>query len=156
LLLQQFTYVGAPSIWNGDEMGMWGSDDPDCRKPLIWPEYKFEPEETHPYDYYPINDEVAFDSSLFTYYKSLIDLRNQNKVLRAGEIRFNKTAAEKGLFAYSRKLNNEQISVFFNNTEGAISHKPASTVETVFSLHGARNAKGEIILPPHSAIVLKE
>ena len=44
LLAQQFTYIGAPHIWAGDEMGMWGSDDPHTRKPLMWPDYDFEPE----------------------------------------------------------------------------------------------------------------
>ena len=48
LLAQQFTYIGSPHIWAGDEMGMWGGDDPNCRKPLIWPDYEFEPERAHP------------------------------------------------------------------------------------------------------------
>ena len=34
-LIHQFTNVGAPHIWNGDEMGMWGGDDPDCRKAAL-------------------------------------------------------------------------------------------------------------------------
>ncbi|RMF06190.1 MAG: glycoside hydrolase family 13 protein, partial [Candidatus Neomarinimicrobiota bacterium] len=33
----QFTYPGAPYIYYGDEAGMWGADDPDCRKPMVWP-----------------------------------------------------------------------------------------------------------------------
>lgn len=33
LALFQYTYVGAPQLWAGDEMGMWGSDDPHTRKP---------------------------------------------------------------------------------------------------------------------------
>ena len=28
ILAQQFTWTGAPHIWNGDEAGMWGADDP--------------------------------------------------------------------------------------------------------------------------------
>ena len=43
-LLHQFTSLGAPHIWNGDELGMWGADDPDCRKPLWWPDLRFAPE----------------------------------------------------------------------------------------------------------------
>ena len=43
-LIHLFTSIGSPQIWNGDEMGMWGADDPDCRKPLCWKEYQFEPE----------------------------------------------------------------------------------------------------------------
>lgn len=34
----QATYLGAPMIYNGDEFGMYGADDPDCRKPMSWPD----------------------------------------------------------------------------------------------------------------------
>jgi len=40
-LMHQFTIPGSPQIWNGDEMGMWGADDPDCRKPLWWSDMTF-------------------------------------------------------------------------------------------------------------------
>ncbi|MCU0387587.1 MAG: alpha-amylase family glycosyl hydrolase, partial [Chitinophagaceae bacterium] len=43
-LVHLFTSIGAPQIWNGDEMGMWGGDDPDCRKPLWWKEMAFDDE----------------------------------------------------------------------------------------------------------------
>lgn len=32
----QATYIGAPMIYYGDELGMWGADDPDCRKAAPW------------------------------------------------------------------------------------------------------------------------
>ena len=44
LLIHQFTFIGAPQIWNGEEVGMWGADDPDCRKPLIWDDLVYEDE----------------------------------------------------------------------------------------------------------------
>ncbi|MGP1271704.1 MAG: alpha-amylase family glycosyl hydrolase [Phycisphaerales bacterium] len=28
---------GSPMLYNGDELGMWGADDPENRKPLAWP-----------------------------------------------------------------------------------------------------------------------
>jgi cyclomaltodextrinase / maltogenic alpha-amylase / neopullulanase len=34
--LLQMTYVGAPMIYYGDEVGMWGSDDPNNRRPMVW------------------------------------------------------------------------------------------------------------------------
>lgn len=33
-----------PKSGNGEEMGRGGADDPDCRKPLWWPDYNFAPE----------------------------------------------------------------------------------------------------------------
>ena len=44
ILVQQFTYIGAPHIWNGDEVGMWGADDPDERKPMVWSDLRYEDE----------------------------------------------------------------------------------------------------------------
>ena len=32
----QFTYLGAPIIYYGDELGMEGGDDPYCRFPMRW------------------------------------------------------------------------------------------------------------------------
>ncbi len=34
--LLQATLPGAPHVYYGDEVGMWGADDPDNRKPMIW------------------------------------------------------------------------------------------------------------------------
>ena len=35
-VLFQMTYVGVPHIWYGDEIGMMGAHDPDCRRPFNW------------------------------------------------------------------------------------------------------------------------
>lgn len=34
--LLQMTYPGAPTIYYGDELGMVGAKDPDCRRAMIW------------------------------------------------------------------------------------------------------------------------
>ena len=47
LLIHQFTFIGAPQIWNGEESGMWGADDPDCRKPLVWDDITYEDEKAN-------------------------------------------------------------------------------------------------------------
>src|SRR5690606_26087087 len=84
LLVQQFTYIGAPHIWAGDEMGMWGSDDPSNRKPLIWPDIEFESEMAHPLHIIRPVDKVEFDTDLFNFYKQLIQIRNDHTVLSHG------------------------------------------------------------------------
>ena len=35
-VLFQMMYVGTPHIWYGDEVGMMGGHDPDCRRPFDW------------------------------------------------------------------------------------------------------------------------
>ena len=48
VLAQQFTWVGAPHIWYGDEVGMWGPDDPGPRKPMVWADLEYEDEASDP------------------------------------------------------------------------------------------------------------
>jgi cyclomaltodextrinase len=84
-----FTTIGAPQIWNGEELGMWGSDDPDPRKPLWWKEYKFSDESRN--NFQPgtrVYDKAGFNVQQFEWYKKLIAIRNENPVLADGDIRF--------------------------------------------------------------------
>ncbi|MCB0630152.1 MAG: glycoside hydrolase family 13 protein [Saprospiraceae bacterium] len=114
LLVQQFTYPGAPHIWAGDEMGMWGADDPSCRKPLIWPDYTFEPERVHPMGLEKPVDEVQFDHDLFAFYQRLIHIRRDNPVLAAGAIDFILQDDERQLLAYSRFDQELEVITVFN------------------------------------------
>ncbi len=74
ILLFQMTYLGAPMVYYGDEAGMWGADDPDCRKPMVWPDKNYETESTHPFKKRDSHDEIKFNSNLFNYYKKLINI----------------------------------------------------------------------------------
>lgn len=118
ILVQQFTYVGAPHIWNGDEMGMWGADDPSGRKPLIWPDYEFEDEAYHPHglDKRPIN-EVRFNREWFDFYRKLVHLRTDQEVLQTGELKYLLIDDERELLAYSRFNEETEIIVVFNTSE---------------------------------------
>ncbi len=114
LLVHQYTFLGSPQIWNGDEMGMWGSDDPDTRKPLIWPDYTFDNEVVHPLGLAKPTDKVAFDSSLFAFYKQLINLRKSNEVLTKGSLKYLVTDETNRVLAYSRNLDSKEAIVAFN------------------------------------------
>ena len=117
LLAHQFTYIGAPQIWAGDEMGMWGSDDPHNRKPLIWPEYKFDDESVHPLAKTKANSEVKFNQELFEYYQFLVKLRRANSVLSRGNFAFSEVNDSEQLLSY-RRFDNEgnQALVVFNTS----------------------------------------
>ena len=119
ILTFQFTYVGAPYIYYGDEAGMWGADDPDCRKPMIWEEFEYDPEIAHPCDYRDNcsyirkSDKVNFDTELFSFYQSLITLRGKYPSLRRGTYRTVYTKND--LFVFERSYENETILAVFNS-----------------------------------------
>jgi glycosidase len=115
ILVQQFTYVGAPHIWNGDEVGMWGADDPDDRKPLVWADLEYEVETTHPFGRTRRADPVAPDSALFRTYQELIRLRKQHlRLFVDGTLRWLRTDDGTGVLAYERVLDGRRAVVAFN------------------------------------------
>jgi len=111
----QFTLPGAPQIYYGDEAGMWGGDDPDCRKPMVWKELKYETETTHPYGKSRPSDEVKFDEKLFNWYRNMASIRNENKSLSLGDIKFYNLNEAKSILAYKRTLGKESILIVVNN-----------------------------------------
>lgn len=113
-LVHQFTFIGSPQIWNGDEMGMWGGDDPDTRKPLIWPDYKFEDEAVHPLGLPKPKDKVSFDSTLFNFYKKLVNVRKSNPVFSKGALAYTVTDEAKRVLAYSRSFEKKEGIAAFN------------------------------------------
>lgn len=138
LLTQQYTYIGAPHIYAGDEMGMWGADDPSCRKPLIWTDFDFEDEVFHPLGKKRPIDKVEFNQDLFLYYQKLIKIRKENTILINGAIEFIRTDDE--VLIYRRY--NDQTEAFgvFNNS---IQEK-----EILFSI-SSKNSIYEDILNGH-------
>jgi glycosidase len=117
LLIHQFTFIGAPHIWNGDEVGMWGADDPDCRKPIVWSDITYEdekaafdPDRTRPVD------QVKPDTVLLDFYKKLVSMRKANPVLVYGDLEFMTADDKKMILAYSRKSGNDEIVAVFNRS----------------------------------------
>lgn len=67
--LLQFTFPGTPCIYYGDEVGLSGGVDPDCRRCMEW-------------------DASLQDRDLFEFYRRLIALRRSSEALRTGALRF--------------------------------------------------------------------
>ncbi|MBP9004771.1 MAG: glycoside hydrolase family 13 protein [Candidatus Marinimicrobia bacterium] len=114
ILVFQFTYIGAPYIYYGDEVGMWGADDPDNRKPMVWDDMQYEPETTHPFGIKRPVDSVKVDTDLFNFYKSVINLRKNHECLRRGRYKTILTDDKKGIFGFERKYGTETIYIFAN------------------------------------------
>lgn len=130
MLLHQFTFIGSPHIWNGDEMGMVGSDDPDNRKPLWWSDIEFQNETNHPNSEDVYSFKPHFDEGLYNYYKSLIRLRKSIPALSWGGIEFADEYLEQGLLAYRRTMDEQSYLVIINH-EGQT--KPLKLVESDLS-----------------------
>lgn len=97
--LFQMTYPGAPCIYYGDEIGMEGGQDPDCRRAFPW-------------------DEQRWNSGLRDYYKKLIALRKKHRALTDGS--FNVLYDQNGVIAILRQWHEQQIVVVLNRTEATL------------------------------------
>lgn len=153
-LIHQFTNQGAPQIWNGDEMGMWGGDDPDCRKPLWWPEFEFDPEYRN--NFQPGNktyDKVGFNEDHFAFYKKIIKIRKENPVLTDGNIEF--FIAEGKKLCYKRNDGKDEIIVMFNMDEENANEFPLHPDNKYVSLLDGNEGPLVVSLPPLSAEIYK-
>lgn len=96
--LFQFTFMGTPCIYYGDEIGMDGGGDPDCRKCMEW-------------------DPERQDRNLFNFYRKLIEIRGSHPALRTGRFTFLEAAAGGSKLAYERSLGDDLIIVLINTEE---------------------------------------
>lgn len=98
--LFMMTYVGAPVIYYGDEVGLPGEMDPDCRRTFPW-------------------DPAQQNLELRNYYKRLIQIRNQYPVLRRGIFRSLMRHNDNRTFAYLREDAKSKLMVVINNNTRA-------------------------------------
>ncbi|MEO7995788.1 MAG: alpha-amylase family glycosyl hydrolase, partial [bacterium] len=120
ILVQEFTYFGAPQIWNGDEVGMWGAFDPDERKPMVWGDLKYDDEVADPFGRPRRVDRVTPDTSMFNIYRELIALRKAHlRLFVDGSLKWLVTDDAHGLLAYERVLGDQRVVVGFNNSDAA-------------------------------------
>lgn len=152
-LIHQFTGLGAPQIWNGDELGMWGGDDPDCRKPLWWPEYEFDPEYRN--NFQPGKktfDPVGFNREHFEFYKKIIKIRKENPVLVDGDFKFYLTEGKQ--LSYIRSDEKDKIIVVFNLQEQEMTFFLPDGERYVNLLDGSETTE-QVIMASLSAGVFK-
>ncbi len=97
-LLYQMTYVGAPVIYYGDEIGMRGGKDPGCRSAMVW-------------------DHNFWNLDLHEYVTRLITARRQHPALRSHDYRCILTLDEAGVYVYQRGSGKQSAYVLVNNSE---------------------------------------
>ena len=97
---------------------MWGADDPDERKPLVWADLRYDDETTHPFGRSRRRDRVVPDTGLFLVYRDLIALRKQHlRLFVDGTLQWLLTDDAQGLLAYERVLGDQRAIVAFNNSD---------------------------------------
>lgn len=105
-------------IYYGTEAGMWGAGDPDDRKPMVWPDYDYEPEKGHPMGKERPPDDNNFDRKLFRWYQKLGEIRNGHLALQTGTFRPLNIDDEKHMFAFARVLNRQKFAIIALNRSG--------------------------------------
>jgi len=159
ILVQQFTYVGAPHIWNGDEVGMWGADDPDDRKPMVWSDLRYQDETAQPFGRPRRRDRVEPDTALLRVYRELITLRKEHlRLFVDGKLSWLLTDDQHGVLAYDRVLGDQRAIVAFNVSDATqdISVTADGKYRVAFPAGGAVTVTGgklRVQLPARSARV---
>lgn len=108
--LVQMTYVGSPMIYYGDEVGMWGADDPTNRQPMVWKD--LEP--------YAKSDEVYVMDDHLDAFRKMIALRKSHRALRLGSFRTVLADDGQDLWVFERVHGSETVLVALTpSAEGA-------------------------------------
>jgi len=87
------TYVGMPLVYYGDEVGLCGDMDPDCRRTMEW-------------------DETQWNHRIHDTYRRLIALRRAHPALRRGHLETLLTFD--GVYAYRRVYEGDEVIVILN------------------------------------------
>ncbi len=98
-VLLQMVFPGAPCVYYGDEIGMEGANDPDCRRCFPWQQ----PE--------------TWNRDLYAWTKRQIALRHAHPALRTGHFTTLLADSDTNLYACARWNDDEQLLVIVNNSD---------------------------------------
>jgi len=117
MALFQYTYPGAPMLYYGDEVGMWGANDPDCRKPMIWSDLQYDDEVYNWDGSKKANpDKVFIEKQLLAYYQTLGKL-HQLPALQKGDFKPLLIDDVDNIYVYTRSYKGQKVIVILNNSK---------------------------------------
>ena len=115
----QFAGPGAPMLYYGTEVGLWGANDPCDRQPMLWSDVAYADETLgfrapllapHP---------RAPDFDLFAFYQRLIAIRKSEPALRRGAFRW-LPAPDDATLVFERELDGAKIVCAIRKGAGAV------------------------------------
>ncbi|UOQ71555.1 glycoside hydrolase family 13 protein [Hymenobacter cellulosilyticus] len=151
----QLLYLGSPMIFYGDEAGMWGSNDPDCRKPMLWAGQQYESEKANPDQSTHAPDEVRFNQDLFGWYQKFIALRRQSAAIQRGSFTTVATDDARQVYAFRRTLGQDDVLVVFNRGSQPASFTHASLTARQYRDAFTRKAATTVTVPAMDVVVLR-
>lgn len=92
----QMLFPGSPAVYYGDEAGITGENDPDCRKCMVW---------------------SGREDELFSWYQKWIHVRKKYRCIREGSYRTILADRQGKAFGFVRACGKERIYVFFHKGE---------------------------------------
>ena len=115
----QFTYLGAPTVYYGDEVGLYApshangsngpEDDPYNRAPYPWADQSG----------YPSAEYGTADQSVYQYYQALGYIRKKYSALRTGDFRTLLTDDTNYIYSFGRSDAQAKLVIAMNNDNGA-------------------------------------
>jgi len=96
--LFQFAWPGAPAVYYGDEVGLEGGKDPECRRAFPW-------------------DPAEWKGDLHAWVQNLIAVRAARASLRRGEYARLMVDEAHGLYAFTRTLGEERTLAILNTSD---------------------------------------
>ena len=162
--LFQVTYVGAPMFYYGVEAGIWGGDDPDCRKPMAWPDLQMEIEQMDPLGRERAGDDPNFDEEVHDFYSRAIALHRNHTAFKTPEFAILSAEDDKNVFVYSRGAGEDLRLVALNRSseeqtvpvsvrDGRVLFSTSGDAGSVL-ITGEGNAR-LLTLPPLTGVVLQ-
>ncbi len=98
----QLLTPGMPMIYYGDEVGMTGGKDPDCRRGMLW-------------------DENRQDREMLSWYRRLLQLRKAIPAITEGTTLHQEARDEDGLIRITKALDGREVTLLFCSKEGSVS-----------------------------------
>ena len=153
LVVFQMTYPGAPLIYYGSEVGLWGANDPDNRKPMLWDDIPAH-DEAHTLQGPCPPQSCAPDKDLLRFTKDIIALRRNHEALQSGDFRWVDRAHPR-MLSYERSRAESTICVYL--FAGA---KPCGDIEVaqgkILSKQGVRIEGPKATFQPHAWLVVEK